>query len=57
MPIRPRTNVFLADQGARLEVPSDVLVPGDGEGRSGVWLAQQGHRVTAVDSSQVGVAA
>ena len=48
-------NVFLADQCTRLKVPSDVLVPGDGEGRNGVWLAQQGHRVTAIDSSQVGL--
>lgn len=48
-------NVFLADQTPRLRVSSDVLVPGDGEGRNGVWLAQQGHRVTAVDSSAVGL--
>lgn len=48
-------NAFLADQAPRLCVSSDVLVPGDGEGRNGVWLAQQGHRVTAVDSSAVGL--
>lgn len=48
-------NAFLADQAPRLRVSSDVLVPGDGEGRNGVWLAQQGHRVTAVDSSAVGL--
>lgn len=48
-------NAFMADQTPQLSVPSDVLVPGDGEGRNGVWLAQQGHRVTAVDSSAVGL--
>lgn len=48
-------NAFLADQATRLQVPSDVLLPGDGEGRNGVWLAQQGHHVTAVDSSRVGL--
>ena len=38
-------------------VPSagQVLVPGDGEGRNGVWLAQQGHSVTSVDASAVGL--
>jgi SAM-dependent methyltransferase len=48
-------NAFLREQAARLTVPADVLVPGDGEGRNGVWLAQQGHRVTAVDASAVGL--
>jgi hypothetical protein len=48
-------NAFLADQIPQLQVPSDVLVPGDGEGRNGVWLASQGHRVTAMDSSVVGL--
>jgi 2-polyprenyl-3-methyl-5-hydroxy-6-metoxy-1,4-benzoquinol methylase len=48
-------NAFLADQAHRLRPGSDVLVPGDGEGRNGVWLAQQGHRVTAMDSSRVGL--
>ena len=48
-------NAFLAEQAGQLAVPSDVLVPGDGECRNGVWLAQQGHRVTSVDSSIVGL--
>jgi len=34
---------------------SQVLVPGDGEGRNGVWLAQQGHQVISADSSSVGL--
>lgn len=34
---------------------SRVLLPGDGEGRNGVWLAQEGHRVLAVDQSAEGL--
>ncbi|MBE0587370.1 MAG: class I SAM-dependent methyltransferase [Hydrogenophaga sp.] len=48
-------NAFLVAQAHRLKPGSDVLVPGDGEGRNGVWLAQQGHRVTAMDGSIVGL--
>lgn len=48
-------NAFLVEQAQRLQPASDVLVPGDGEGRNSVWLAQQGHRVTAMDSSAVGL--
>ena len=46
-------NAFLREQAYRLAPASRALVPGDGEGRNGVWLASQGHGVTAVDSSQV----
>ena len=48
-------NAFLVAQAYRLPAAADVLVPGDGEGRNGVWLAQQGHRVTSVDVSAVGL--
>lgn len=48
-------NAFLVAQAYRLPAAADVLVPGDGEGRNGVWLAQQGHRVTSVDVSTVGL--
>ena len=48
-------NAFLSEQAKRLPVGSQVLVPGDGEGRNGVWLAQQGHVVTSVDNSAVGL--
>ena len=48
-------NAFLVQQAHRLPAGADVLVPGDGEGRNGVWLAQQGHRVTAMDGSSVGL--
>ncbi|MDD2925705.1 class I SAM-dependent methyltransferase [Rhodoferax sp.] len=48
-------NAFLRDCAARLAPASQILVPGDGEGRNGVWLAGQGHGVTSVDSSAVGL--
>ena len=48
-------NSFLVEQSSRFPSQADVLVPGDGEGRNGVWLAQQGHRVISVDSSLVGL--
>lgn len=48
-------NAFLVWQAPRLPPQAEVLVPGDGEGRNGVWLAQQGHRVTAMDGSSVGL--
>jgi hypothetical protein len=48
-------NAFLHDEAYRLSPASHVLVPGDGEGRNGVWLGMQGHAVTSVDSSAVGL--
>ena len=48
-------NAFLRAQAHRLHSGSSVLVPGDGEGRNGVWLARQGHAVLSVDSSGVGL--
>ena len=48
-------NAFLRAQAHRLRAGSSVLVPGDGEGRNGVWLARQGHAVLSVDSSAVGL--
>lgn len=48
-------NVFLAAQAHRLKAGMRALVPGDGEGRNGVWLAQQGLAVTTLDLSPVGV--
>ena len=49
-------NAFVFEQASRLPVGARVLVPGDGEGRNGAWLAQQGHRVLSVDGSHVGLA-
>jgi SAM-dependent methyltransferase len=51
-----RPNAFLMAEAHRLPPRSRILVPGDGEGRNGVWLASQGHEVLTVDISEVGVA-
>jgi len=48
-------NAFVQQQAVRLKPGSRLLLPGDGEGRNGVWLAQQGHQVTSVDLSVVGL--
>jgi NAD(P)-dependent dehydrogenase (short-subunit alcohol dehydrogenase family) len=49
-------NAFLVAQAAALRAGSDIVLPGDGEGRNSVWLARQGHHVLAMDSSAVGLA-
>ncbi|MGD9587034.1 MAG: class I SAM-dependent methyltransferase, partial [Brachymonas sp.] len=49
-------NAFLVQEAHRLARPGCVLVPGDGEGRNGVWLAEQGFEVHTLDGSGVGVA-
>jgi SAM-dependent methyltransferase len=51
-----RPNAFLASQAARFTPGMSALVPGDGEGRNSVWLAQQGLEVDAVDISAKGIA-
>jgi SAM-dependent methyltransferase len=51
-----RPNAWLQAQVPRLPPGARVLLPGDGEGRNGVWLASLGHRVLSVDSSAVGLA-
>lgn len=48
-------NEFLVEQAWRFRAGGEVLVPGDGEGRNGVWLAAQGHRVVSLDASSVGL--
>lgn len=49
-------NAFLRAQAFRLAPGARVLLPGDGEGRNGVWLAEQGMDVLSVDASEVGLA-
>lgn len=49
-------NGFLVAQAARLKSGMRALVPGDGEGRNGVWLAEQGLAVDTLDLSAHGVA-
>ena len=49
-------NVFLVEQVRRLRPGMRGLALGDGEGRNGVWLAEQGLAVTALDWSATGMA-
>ncbi|MBU6499372.1 MAG: class I SAM-dependent methyltransferase [Rhodospirillales bacterium] len=46
-------NAFLAAQAERLERGWSALALADGEGRNGVWLAEQGLDVLSVDASAV----
>ncbi|MBK9160013.1 MAG: class I SAM-dependent methyltransferase [Nitrosomonadales bacterium] len=46
-------NAFLVSQQHRLEPGMSCLAVADGEGRNGVWLAQQGLDVLSVESSPV----
>jgi SAM-dependent methyltransferase len=48
-------NAHLVAEAGRLSSGARVLVPGDGEGRNGVWLAHQGMEVLSVDGSAVGL--
>lgn len=48
-------NAWLALHRALFKVGMRALVPGDGEGRNGVFLAEQGLNVTSIDASAVGV--
>ena len=48
-------NAFLTTQGALFRPGDKVLALADGEGRNGVWLAEQGCHVTSVDYSPVGI--
>ena len=49
-------NVFLANSVSHIPQGSRVLAVADGEGRNGVWLAQQGYAVHSTDGSKVAVA-
>ena len=49
-------NDFLREQAARLAPGSRVLSLGEGEGRNALFLAKQGHALTAVDASHEGLA-
>jgi SAM-dependent methyltransferase len=48
-------NEFLASQAKNFAAGGRILVPGDGEGRNGVWLSGQGFDVVTVEASAVGV--
>ncbi|MBK1667212.1 SAM-dependent methyltransferase [Rhodovibrio sodomensis] len=47
-------NAFLAREGWRLSPGWHALAVADGEGRNGVWMAEQGLRVTSIDISPRG---
>ena len=46
-------NAFLRSQAPRLRPGWSALAVADGEGRNGVWMAEQGLAVTAVEASPV----
>jgi 2-polyprenyl-3-methyl-5-hydroxy-6-metoxy-1,4-benzoquinol methylase len=48
-------NAYLREQASRLKPGMKALVPADGYGRNGIWLAKQGLNVHTVDLSPVGV--
>lgn len=48
-------NAFLAEHDEIIPRGGTVLCLAEGEGRNAVWLAQQGYKVTGVDSSSVGL--
>ncbi|MBN2690824.1 MAG: class I SAM-dependent methyltransferase [Burkholderiaceae bacterium] len=48
-------NAFLVREAARFAPASSVLSVADGEGRNSLWLAEQGHAVTAFDVSPIAV--
>jgi cyclopropane fatty-acyl-phospholipid synthase-like methyltransferase len=50
-----KPNGYVKAQASRLKPGMRILVPADGYGRNGVWLAQQGFQVHTVDLSPVGV--
>lgn len=49
-------NAFLKSQAHRLHKGQSALSVADGEGRNGVWLAQQGLDVLAIDFSETALA-
>ena len=46
-------NAFLARHADRIPAGARVLVPADGDGRNGIWLAERGLDVTATEFSAV----
>lgn len=48
-------NLWMLENAGLLVPGMTAFVPGDGEGRNGVWLAERGLVVTTVDASPIGV--
>ncbi|MCC7324121.1 MAG: class I SAM-dependent methyltransferase [Gemmatimonadaceae bacterium] len=55
LPYGTEPNAFLVEQAAAIP-PGPVLCLAEGYGRNALWLAAQGHTVTAVEQSSVGIA-
>ena len=49
-------NAFLEREAHRIPAGGPVLAVADGEGRNGVWLAQQGYAVHSIEGSPAAVA-
>lgn len=47
-------NLFIKNQASRLQESSKLVAFAEGEGRNAVYLARQGHEVTAYDYAQNG---
>ncbi len=54
LPYGLEPNTFLVEEAGRLS-GANVLCIAEGYGRNATWLAGQGHRVTAVEQSGVGI--
>jgi hypothetical protein len=50
-----RPNVWLEENVGEFADGANIVCLADGEGRNGVWLAQQGFDVTSVDKSEIGI--
>lgn len=48
-------NVFIKEQAFRLINHNKVIAFAEGEGRNAIFLAKQGHKVTAIDYSEDGL--
>ena len=53
LPYGDQPSLFLVEQLPRLGPVGRALLPGDGGGRNGVWLASQGWQATSLDYSPV----
>lgn len=50
-----KANAFLSAHSGLLKPCSEILMLGEGEGRTAVYMASLGHKVTALDASDIGL--
>ena len=50
-----KPSLYLVSKSKLLKPGMKVLAIGDGEGRNGIWLAEQGMEVTIIDQSEIGL--